>query len=432
IEQEEKILQSEQRFKALVQEGSDLIGILDEEGKYLYVSPTSTSVLGIAPEEFIGRSPFEFIHPDDAEKVLSSLQKIATEKKVLVNPFRFRNKNKEWRWIETVLTNMMDNPAVNGIVANSRDITEKVYAQKQLETNELFNRTILESSPDCLKVLDTEGRLQFMNFNGLCQMEIDDFSKFKNKNWWTLWGLENEDVVKEAIEKALKGESAQFTAFCPTVKGTPKWWNVIVSPVGKTGESVQQLISVSRDITEQKQKELEKELLGKISLNFSFENDLLDAAIALCRTLNAYGRFDFVELWLPTLDEKHIKLFAHEPASLKADSFYEHSKEIKSFEKGKGLPGVVWKKNATTFWNEINKKDDLVRIEAAQNAGLASAMGIPLLFNEKIVGVLLVATHGKLNHLKKYAVLFEHLRQFLGSEINRKKLENDLQHLYDA
>ncbi|MEX2379778.1 MAG: PAS domain S-box protein, partial [Vicingaceae bacterium] len=351
IEQEEKILQSEQRFKALVQEGADLIAILDAEGNYVYVSPTSTSALGIAPEEFIGRSPFEFIHPDDAEKVSSSLEKIATEKKVLIDPFRFQNKNKEWRWIETVFTNMMDNPAVNGIVANSRDITEKVNAQKQLETNELFNRTILESSPDCLKVLDIEGRIQFMNFNGLCQMEIDDFSDYKDKNWWTLWGSVNEDLVKKAINKSLKGETAQFTAFCPTAKGTPKWWDVMVSPVSKPGESVQQLISVSRDVTEQKQKELEKELLGKISLNFSFENDLLDAAIALCRTLNAYGRFDFVELWLPALDETHIKLFAHEPASPKANTFYERSKEVKSFEKGKGLPGIVWKKNATTFWN---------------------------------------------------------------------------------
>ncbi len=254
-EQEEEIIQSEQRFKALVQEGSDLIGILDAEGKYAYVSPTSTSILGISPEEFIGKSQFEFIHPEDAEGVLSSLQKMSTENWVMVEPFRFQNNKKEWRWIETVLTNMLDNTAVKGIVANSRDITEKVNALKQVEANELFNRPVLESSPDCFKVLDIEGRVQYMNFNGLCLMEIDDFGSLKDKKWWTLWGSENEALVKAAVDKALAGETSQFTAFCPTAKGTPKWWDVMVSPVMNPGESVQQIISVSRDITERKKAE---------------------------------------------------------------------------------------------------------------------------------------------------------------------------------
>ena len=137
IEPEEKILQSEERFKALVQEGSDLISILDLEGNYSYVSPTSTSILGFEPHEFMGRTPFEFIHPEDLERTLACLQNIATETKVTVEPFRFQNKAKEWRWIETVLTNMLDNPAVKGIVANSRDITTEL---KLKELNRLSGR----------------------------------------------------------------------------------------------------------------------------------------------------------------------------------------------------------------------------------------------------------------------------------------------------
>jgi PAS domain S-box-containing protein len=148
------------------------------------------------------------------------------------------------------LRNEMDE--VEGITVVSMDVTEKVLARKQIETNEIFNRTILESSPDCLKVLDREGAIQFMNFNGLCQMGIDDFSTFKNKSWWTVWGTENEALVKASVDKALTGETVHFTAFCPTAKGTPKWWDVMLSPVGKTGEAVQQIISVSRDITEQR------------------------------------------------------------------------------------------------------------------------------------------------------------------------------------
>lgn len=268
IEQETLLLQSEQRFRDLVQEGSDLIAILDVDGTYRYVSPTSTTILGIRPEEFLGRSPFEFIHPDDVEQTMASLQKITEHQKVQVEPFRFKNDKGEWRWIETVLTNMLDNPAVNGIVANSKDITEKIKILKNIEENEQFNKTIIESSPDCLKILDDEGRLLYMNFNGLCQMEIDDFSKFKNKQWWNLWGTENEALVKESVKKALAGETAEFTAFCPTAKGTPKWWDVTVAPViVSSNEPIQKIISISRDITKKKQEEQQLKLLSSVITN---------------------------------------------------------------------------------------------------------------------------------------------------------------------
>ncbi len=144
---------------------------------------------------------------------------------------------------------------ITGVTIMATEVTEQVLLKKQNEESEAFNRSVLESSPDCLKVLDIEGRIQYMNLNGLCQMEIDDFSAFKNKNWRTFWGSENEAVVNAAVDKALKGETAQFTALCPTAKGTLKWWDVVVSPVGKPGEPVQQIISVSRDITEQKEAE---------------------------------------------------------------------------------------------------------------------------------------------------------------------------------
>ena len=560
IEQEEKNLQSEQRFKALVQEGSDLIGIIDAEGNYKYVSPTSISVLEIAPEEFIGRNAFEFIHTDDVERTLASLQKITTENRVLVEPFRFQNSQKEWRWIETVLTNMLDNPAVKGIVANSRDITDKVNAIQQIEANDLFNRTVLECSPDCLKVLDIEGRIHYMNFNGLCQMEIDDFSTVKDKNWFTLWGTKNEALVKASLDKAVAGETAQFTAFCPTQKGTPKWWDVMVSPVSKPGESVQQIIAVSRDITEQKKEEqrlkllesvitntkdavliteaepfdepgnkiiyvnkaftemtgysaeevigksprflqgpnsnrkelerlgfkmrnwescelttinykkngeefwinfkltpvadekgwfthwisierdvtgqkineLENELLAKINTSFNAENDYLDAANAVCKSISKYGNFDLVEVWTANLEKSQMQLFGHYFAAPEDQIFYKHSQEVDSFKMSESLVGKVWTQQEQMLWDDIENRNDFVRRDAAKKIGLKAVLGIPLIFNNEAVGVLKIGTKQDAVYLKKYTQLFKRLETFIGSEFNRKKLENDLSHLFDA
>ncbi len=132
-----------------------------------------------------------------------------------------------------------------------------------IPANDDFSRSVLESSPDCLKVLDRSGRLQFMNSNGQCQMEIDDFGVVESKYWWNLWGAENEKIVRESVEKALKGEIVKFTAHCNTAKGNPRWWDVTVSPV-ISGNRVQQILSVSRDITEQREAQHKIESLNTL------------------------------------------------------------------------------------------------------------------------------------------------------------------------
>lgn len=150
---------------------------------------------------------------------------------------------------------------ISGVATIVYEVTEMVLAGKKVEESETFNRTVLESSPDCLKIIDADGKLLFMNNNGLCAMEIDDFSLFKNEPWWNLWASENQQLVKDAVAKALTGETAFFQALGHTAKGTPKWWDVIVSPVLEEGSNkkVSRIISVSRDITKQKQEAIKLE-----------------------------------------------------------------------------------------------------------------------------------------------------------------------------
>lgn len=134
--------------------------------------------------------------------------------------------------------------SVYAIVVISKEVTTK--------HTDTFNKHILESSPDCVKILDQEGRIAFMNFNGRCAMEIDDFEVVKNKYWWELWGNDYQKTILDAVMRAKQGEVVHFEAFCATFKGTPKWWNIIVSPVTNNEASVESIIAVSRDITEKK------------------------------------------------------------------------------------------------------------------------------------------------------------------------------------
>ncbi|MFM5917131.1 MAG: PAS domain-containing protein [Novosphingobium sp.] len=111
--------------------------------------------------------------------------------------------------------------------------------------------TLLEQSQDCVKLVDTEGRVGFMNRNGRCSMEIDDFCTVEGAHWWDLWPEEAKGRVREAVREAAAGRESRFEAFCPTAKGTPKWWDVTVSPVRDNDGGIFQIVSFSRDVTEQ-------------------------------------------------------------------------------------------------------------------------------------------------------------------------------------
>jgi PAS domain S-box-containing protein len=160
------------------------------------------------------------------------------------------------RWF-TVYAFPVDAPALQRVGVLFSDITERTLASSALQASEQFSRAVMQSSPDCIKVLDSEGRLLSINGAGLCLMEIDDFAPFVNQPWHDLWGAENFATVKDAIGRALRGETVRFQAVCATAKGTMKWWDVAVAPIapGTEGAPIERLVSVSRDITENKRAE---------------------------------------------------------------------------------------------------------------------------------------------------------------------------------
>ena len=110
---------------------------------------------------------------------------------------------------------------------------------------------LLEQSQDCVKLMSSAGALGFMNRNGRCSMEIDDFCAVEGQNWWDMWPAETQPRIRRAVSDAKAGQPSRFEAFCPTAKGTPKWWDVTVSPVRDNAGQVAQIVSFSRDVTEQ-------------------------------------------------------------------------------------------------------------------------------------------------------------------------------------
>ena len=154
----------------------------------------------------------------------------------------------EKRWFLLQISPMIGGDG--GAVISHINITDRKLSEIRLKNSEEFNRSIVENSPDCIKVLELDGTLSSMNKNGLDLMEIDDFSTVEKTQWIDLWKDAENELAYQAVQSAAKGKTAGFEGFCKTAKGNGKWWDVSVAPVfGANGDPVR-LIATSRDITE--------------------------------------------------------------------------------------------------------------------------------------------------------------------------------------
>ncbi|MGK7877455.1 MAG: EAL domain-containing protein [Xenococcaceae cyanobacterium] len=125
---------SEQRFQALIENATDIIVILDAQGLFRYVSPSAKRILGYTLEDTLGKRAFEFAHPDD-EPLMSENLKSAIQNPGISQPaveYRIRHRNGSWYFLEAVATNLLDHPAVKGIVLNCHDITKRKKVEEQL------------------------------------------------------------------------------------------------------------------------------------------------------------------------------------------------------------------------------------------------------------------------------------------------------------
>src|SRR5688572_5587908 len=150
---EEALRQSEEHLRALIENAADIITVLNRDGTRQYVSPSVERSTGYTPEELIGKNPFEIVHPDDVAD-LRQLFTTGTQQPgfIVTKEFRLRHKNGSWRIHEATAHNLLDDPAVNGVVVNSRDITDRKRLEYRLMMQYQTAR-ILAESPS----LDTAG-----------------------------------------------------------------------------------------------------------------------------------------------------------------------------------------------------------------------------------------------------------------------------------
>jgi PAS domain S-box-containing protein len=156
-EAERALTESEQRFRALVQNSSDVITVVDAEGTIGYVSPAVERVVGYRPEELVGKSVFDYVRPDDLNEAKNMFAGLWSRSGVHL-PFEFKvaHKDGSWRHAEFIVNNLLDDPNVRGLVVNQRDMTERKEAEKKLRESEKLYRTVVEQAAENIFLVEVK------------------------------------------------------------------------------------------------------------------------------------------------------------------------------------------------------------------------------------------------------------------------------------
>jgi len=163
---EAALAQSEAKWRSLIQNSSDLITILSGSGKILYTSPAIERILGYSPSDLIDSEILQYIANEDKEAIAVAWEEfLAAAHGVTLPPVvcRFRCQNQTWRLLESCGTNLLADPAVAGIVINSRDLTDRFKVQEALRQSEVRFRAIFENAALGIALSDPSGVLLASN-----------------------------------------------------------------------------------------------------------------------------------------------------------------------------------------------------------------------------------------------------------------------------
>jgi PAS domain S-box-containing protein len=270
---EDALRASEEKLQALLQHSTDIVSILDKQGNLIYNSPAGTRIHGYSAEEFATTNTLDLIHPDDRDAVRASYAKLFMHpNQTQTIQYRYASKNGNYIWMEAVASNLYDHPAINGIVANSRDISARKKAEQELtqyrekledlvaertaklKASESLLRRIVESISEGIIILDEAYRITF--WNGA--MEKVSREKREDVVGKVIWE-EFPHLVEQSVDNMMRQAMAGNTIHREDIPfyladGTTGFTTETYLPVfGENGRN--RVVGVVRDITDRKQKE---------------------------------------------------------------------------------------------------------------------------------------------------------------------------------
>ena len=261
---QEALKHREAYFRSLIEKSSDMITILDADGIIHYESESVKRILGYEPSELIGRSVFNFAHPDDLNEIRATFGRAITKKgNPLPGTQRYLHKDGSWRYLESVDQNFLEDKEIKGLVVNSHDVTARKQAENALRESESRLNTLVHTIPDLIWMMDFSGQFTYANetVESTHGWTVGEWLKLNTRDVVSPQQFaKNAALIEEELAKAadpqydrnaiVSYESEEIrkdgTTFLAEIKAT-SLWSEDGKPIG--------IIGITRDISDRKKAE---------------------------------------------------------------------------------------------------------------------------------------------------------------------------------
>ena len=252
---------NEARQRSMLANISDVIAIIGTDGINRYKSSNIERLFGWQPDELIGKSAFDIIHPEEQKYVRSIFNKLIIEPgQSRTGECRYLCKNGDYKWIEFTAINLTEEPAIGGILLNYHDITKRKKVELELQASEDQYRTMIENSNDLIWSLDLNGNFLFLNkiATNTTGLVMDEWI---GKSFLPLIMEEDRPMILDIFQKGLDGVSCNYNLRFKKQEGNMLTISTNTSPIYKFGQ-VAGIVSFGRDITEKIEVEKRMKLLA--------------------------------------------------------------------------------------------------------------------------------------------------------------------------
>ena len=257
----EALRKSEEHFRALIENSSDYIMIVDETATITYVGPSVERLLGYSPESMIGLTPEDLVHPDDHALVFEVLQEIVAHPgEVRRVEYRVRHRDGSWRLFENFGRTLRGDSAEAGVVANGRDITDRRGAEEEIARQKVYFEEILESLDAGISVFDARGRYEYATASAVPDPQLRRWVIGKTiEEYGRAQGLPAETIREraEGVEEVLRARHAsQFEQEVVDEEGGARQILRRLIPLLDESGAVVRVVGYSVDITDRKRVEV--------------------------------------------------------------------------------------------------------------------------------------------------------------------------------
>ncbi|GAA0720291.1 PAS domain S-box-containing protein [Halorubrum trapanicum] len=259
----------------LLDQSQDKVALLDEEGTYTYVNAAVERILGYEPADIVGTSAFEYVHPDEREGVRRTFEGAirAAEFTEVTAEYRHRASDGSWVWLESRMSNLTD-PALDGFVVSSRDVTDRVRAERQRAEAASNLREIAAVSSDVLWMFDADwSELLFVNpaYEEIYGASVDEL---RGDPGAFLDAIHPDDrpAVREAMETLSGGASVDIEYRVNAAENYNRWVWVQGEPITEGGEVIR-ITGFTKDVTDRRRRERQLVVMDNL-LRHNLRNDL--------------------------------------------------------------------------------------------------------------------------------------------------------------